>query len=664
MKKIKVLSLLMALLLSSSLLLASCGSKKEEETESESETEPVVEEVELTKYGIADIMNASYAPNVENGAISAIKDPASYKGAFYDNEKNYIITLDNEDGKLYVYNTANDKSLELAQYAEKLNSGNTKASFKLNYVDVISDEYFAVLTMSYTEDYDYGYDSYYENWSVIPDVYYKNFYNGTQAFCNYTLTVYGADCVAVKTYSNGELYSRCDEVASNIPTVWRALRDNYVGEYELYDLDLYEKDGALYRASYVDGKVKYDLVKDYGLAKMPSVTSKSGDYYLYEQGKTYTVYNKDLSAAYSYGVPSDAYDNNVFLLANGSLLVQYVKTLDQDEKTFDYREGADGKYDITTLIVNADGEKELEDVDYYIYDLKTSTADERGNKMYSDKVENLAFICPITDDKTLDTGLGNRMLVLLSNNCEVTAEVEIASDMIDFPTVVEKGFYGVETAGSRKYIGNGYDSELDQYVYTYTLKFDLYNAEGKFVNAYETEAKMLNHVSDINGADFTLALEKYTVTEKGIYDMTGALVYDAKKNNAKIKTVGDAIYVITYGDGTEVYSLFLGADNLVAIGTKAIGSDKDAANVMTNKIEGFDAKDGYYATLVKNEATSKRKATYYNVKGEAIASIEEKGTGYNARFIEISDELVIFYETYRDQGGKVVYNYYRAPIVK
>ena len=131
-----------------------------------------------------------------------------------------------------------------------------------------------------------------------------------------------------------------------------------------------------------------------------------------------------------------------------------------------------------------------------------------------------------------------------------------------------------------------------------------------------------------------------------------------------LKVWGDAIYVITYGDGTEVYSLFLGADNLVAIGTKVIGSDKDAANVITNKIEGFDAKDGYYATLVNNEATSKRKATYYNVKGEAIASMEEKGTSYNVRIIEISDELVIFYETYRDQGGKVVYNYYKAPIVK
>ena len=657
MKKIKVLSLLMALLLSSSLLLASCGSKKEEETESESETEPVVEEVELTKYGIADIMNASYAPNVENGAISAIKDPTSYKGAYYDNEKNYIITLDNENEKLYVYNTANDKGVELEHYAEKLNTAETKASFKLNYVDIISDEYFAVLTMSYTEDYDsYGY-SYYVKWNVIPGSYYKSFYNGDQAFCNYTLTVYGADCVAVKTYSNGELYSRCDEEASGIPTVWRALRDNYVGEYELYDLDLYEKDGALYRASYVDGKVKYDLVKDYGLAKMPSVTSKSGDYYFYENSGAYTVYNKDLSAAYSYGVPSDASDYNVFLLANGSLLVQYVKTLDQDEKTFDFREGADGKYDITTLIVNADGEKELEDVDYYIYDLKTSTADERGNKMYSDKVENLAFICPIAEDKTLDTGLGNRMLVLLSNNCEVTAEVEIASEIIDFPTVIEKGFYVVETAGSGV---REYDYEIDSSVYTF--KFDLYSAEGKMVNSYETKVPSSGYDSAPDFEDVKV-LEKYTVTEKGIYDMTGALVYDAKKNDAKIKTVGDAIYVMTYGDGTEVYSLFLGADNLVAIGTKVIGSDKDAANV-TNKIEALATEDGYYATLVKDEETSKRKATYYNVKGEAIASVEEKGTGYNVIIIEISDELVIFYETYRDQGGNVVYNYYKAPIVK
>lgn len=659
MKKIKILSLLMALLLSSSLLLASCGSKKEEETESESETEPVVEEVELTKYGIADIMNASYAPNVENGAISAIKDPTSYKGAFYNNEKNYIITLDNENEKLYVYNTANDKGVELEHYAEKLNTEETKASFKLNYVDVISEDYFAVLTMAYTEDAYYG-NSYSSDWDSIPDNDYKNFYNGDQAYCTYTLTVYGSDAVAVKTYSNAELYSRCQKEESQVPDVWESLRDNYTGEYTLYKFDLYKKDDALYRASYADGKVKYDLVKEYGLAKMPSVTSKSGDYYLYSENNTYTVYNKDLSVAYSYTVTSDSSSAKTFILANGSLLVQYKRVLDQDEKNFDYRYGSDNKFDLVTLIVNADGEKELEDVDYYIYDLKASTADERGNKEYSDKVTNLAFICPIAEDKTLDTGLGNRKLVLLSNDCEITAEVEIASNMIEFPTVVEKGFYGVETVGSGVR-GQEYDPLLGT-VYTYTLKFDLYNAEGKFVNAYESEHKVPYSMYN-SGMDFPLVLEKYTVTDKGVYDINNALIYDAKKNNAKIKTVGDAIYVMTYGDGTEVYSLFLGADNLVTIGTKVIGSDANAADV-ANKIDGFDAKYGYYATLVKDEETSKRKATYYNVKGEAIASMEEKGTNYSVEVIEISDELVIFYETYLDQGGKEVYNYYKAPIVK
>ena len=660
MKKIKILSLLMALLLSSSLLLASCGNKKDEETESESETEPEVEEVELTKYGIADIMNASYAPNVENGVISAIKDPTSYKGEFYNNEMNYIITLDNENEKLYVYNTANDKGVELEHYAEKLNTAETKASFKLNYVDVISEDYFAVLTMAYTEDANYYGYSYSPDLVGIPDNDYKNFYNGDQAYCTYTLTVYGSDAVAVKTYSNAELYSRCQKEESNIPDVWESLRDNYTGEYTLYKFDLYKKDDALYRASYVDGKIKYDLVKEYGVAQIPTIDSKSGDYYLYSDSKTYTVYNKDLSVAYSYTVTSDSSDVNPFILANGSLLVQYVRVLDQDEKNFDYRYGSDNKYDLVTLIVNADGEKELEDVDYWVDSLKASVADERGNKMYSDKVENLAFICPIAEDKTLDKGLGNRKLVLLSNDCEITAEVEIASNMTEFPTVVEKGFYGVETVGSGVR-GQEYDPLLGT-VYTYTLKFDLYNAEGKFVNAYESKHKVPYSMYN-SGMDFPLVLEKYTVTDKGVYDINNALVYDAKKNNAKIGTVGDAIYVMTYGDGTEVYSLFLGADNLVTIGTKVIGSDANAANV-TNKIDDFDAKDGYYATLVKDEETSKRKATYYNVKGEAIASMEEKGTSYNARIIEISDELVIFYETYLDQGGNAVYNYYKAPIVK
>ena len=660
MKKIKILSLLMALLLSSSLLLASCGSKKEEETESESETEPVVEEVELTKYGIADIMNASYAPNVENGAISAIKDPTSYKGKFYNNEKNYIITLDDENEKLYVYNTANDKGVELEHYAEKLNTAETKASFKLNYVDVISEDYFAVLTMAYTEDANYYGDySYSSDWDSIPDNDYKNFYNGDQAYCTYTLTVYGSDAVAVKTYSNAELYSRCQKEESQVPDVWESLRDNYTGEYTLYKFDLYKKDDALYRASYADGKLKYDLVKEYGVAKIPTIDSKSGDYYLYSDSKTYTVYNKDLSVAYSYTVTSDSSNVNPFILANGSLLVQYVRVLDQDEKNFDYRYGSDNKFDLVTLIVNADGEKELEDVDYWVDSLKASVADERGNKMYSDKVENLAFICPIAEDKTLDKGIGNQKLVLLSNDCEITAEVEIASNMTEFPTVVEKGFYGVETVGSGVR-GQEYDPLLGT-VYTYTLKFDLYNAEGKFVNAYESKHKVPYSMYN-SGMEFPLVLEKYTVTEKGVYDINNALVYDAKKNNAKIKTVGDAIYVMTYGDGTEVYSLFLGADNLVTIGTKVIGSDANAADV-ANKIDEFAAEYGYYATFVEDKETSKRKA-YYNVKGEAIASVEEKGTNYNVSVIEISDELVIFYETYRDQGGNAVYNYYKAPIVK
>ena len=437
------------------------------------------------------------------------------------------------------------------------------------------------------------------------------------------------------------------------------MRDNYTGEYTLYKFDLYKKDDALYRASYVDGKLKYDLVKEYGVAKIPTIDSKSGDYYLYSDSKTYTVYNKDLSVAYSYTVTSDSSNVNPFILANGSLLVQYVRVLDQDEKNFDYRYGSDNKFDLVTLIVNADGEKELEDVDYWVDSLKASVADERGNKMYSDKVENLAFICPIAEDKTLDKGIGNQKLVLLSNDCEITAEVEIASNMTEFPTVVEKGFYGVETVGSGVR-GQEYDPLLGT-VYTYTLKFDLYNAEGKFVNAYESKHKVPYSMYN-SGMEFPLVLEKYTVTEKGVYDINNALVYDAKKNNAKIGTVGDAIYVMTYGDGTEVYSLFLGADNLVTIGTKVIGSDANAADV-ANKIDEFAAEYGYYATFVEDKETSKRKA-YYNVKGEAIASVEEKGTNYNVSVIEISDELVIFYETYRDQGGKVVNNYYKAPIVK
>ena len=148
MKKIKLLSLLMALLLSSSLLLASCGDKKDKETESESETEPEVEEVELAKYGIADIMNASYSPELDTGVLSAVGAPLSYVGNYESYGNGFIVTDDGSNVR--VYNVANDPAVGTFNYEKNKELASGKYFNKYNYVDIISEDYFAVLTMSYT----------------------------------------------------------------------------------------------------------------------------------------------------------------------------------------------------------------------------------------------------------------------------------------------------------------------------------------------------------------------------------------------------------------------------------------------------------------------------------------------------------------------------------
>lgn len=231
--------------------------------------------------------------------------------------------------------------------------------------------------------------------------------------------------------------------------------------------------------------------------------------------------------------------------------------------------------------------------------------------------------------------------------------------MTDFPTVVEKGFYGVETVGTDNNGRQEYDPELGTHVYICTLKFDLYNAEGKMINSYETE---LVDSSYIESVDFLVALDEYTVNEKGIYDINGTLLYDAKKNNANVIEKGDAIYILTYGEGTENYSLFLGADNIVTIGSKVIGDDNAAT--VEKKVDELLLTELYYATYIKGEGEAKNKAVYYNVKGEAIATFEEKGENYSVNISFLNDDFVIFDESYLDEESNVVYKYYKAPIVK
>ena len=642
MKKIKLLSLLMALLLSSSLLLASCGSKKEEETESESETEPVVEEVELEKYGIADIMNASYAPTPDKGVLAAIGAPLSYVGNYVAHSNGFLITDDGDNVR--VYNTATDTAVGTFAYEKDKDAGSGKYSYKLNYVDIISDEFFAVLNMSYVCDgLDDRASSYWESFpsgNYFEDFYDLEYNNGKYErvpYCTYTITVYDAAGTVVDTYSNTEICSLSQERPDYIRELWmggydtEGLRDEYEG-YASYVTDLYTKGSEVYRKSYVDGKAKYELVKDFGTAAIPDIKVKSGDYYLSSFsafGSTgIKVYKKDLTLAYSYTVPSNAeLSFGGGMLADGTLVLQYAKQLDQHETDYDFRRDKDGKYDLVTLLVNADGVKEIENVDYMFYGFESSQPDMYGNKMYSDKVENLAFICPIAEDKTLDTSLGNRKLMLLSNDLEITAEVEGSEDYSSGPYTVAKGYYAVLL------VSGGYA---------------VYNDKGEKIAVLDSDA--------VSGAG------EYVVSDNSIY-LDGALVYDGDKEGTYISVKGNMIYVTSYGNGTETYSIFVGKDNMVKIGTKVLDPTIDAKTV-EGRIDSHEFREEFAMTKTLGEGDAKDKYVFYNAKGEVIATLEEKGdSSYGADCVFVGKDYAIFAESYY-ADGKEVTTYYKSAFAK
>lgn len=642
MKKIKLLSLLMALLLSSSLLLASCGDKKDKETESESETEPVVEEAELTKYGIADIMNASYAPTPDKGVLSAIGAPLSYVGNYVAHSNGFLITDDGDNVR--VYNTATDTAVGTFAYEKGEDAGLGNYSYKLNYVDVISDEFFAVLNMSYVYyGLDYTVSSY---WGSFPSVnYFEDFYdleynNGEDErvpFCTYTITVYDAAGTVVDTYSNTEICSLSQERPDYIRQLWmggydtKGLRDEYKG-YSFYVGDLYTKGSEVYRKSYVDGKAKYELVKDFGTAAIPEIRAKGGDYYYNAVGGSQTasiqLYKKDLTLAYSYTFPSNVkLSSGGGMLADGTLVVQYSKQLDQNATDYDWRNGKDGKYDLVTLFVNADGVKEAKDVDYILHDFVSSLPDMYGNKMYSDKVENLARVAFIGEDKTIDMNTINAKLMLVSNDLEITAEVEGSEDYSSAPYTVAKGYYAV-------YLVSG--------------GYAVYNDKGEKIAVLDSDT-----VSDAG---------EYIVSDNSIY-LDGALVYDGDKEGTYVSVKGNIIYVTSYGNGTETYSIFVGKDNMVKIGTKVLDPTIDAKTV-EGRIDSHEFREEFAMTKTLGEGDAKDKYVFYNAKGEVIATLEEKGdSSYGADCVFVGEDYAIFAESYY-ADGKEVTTYYKSAFAK
>lgn len=570
MKKLKLLAALMALLICTSVFLVSCNNTEEAP--------------EPKKFSVADIMNPAWV-NDDVNSIASYKEVA-YSGDFETAQSNFLVTTDTsaENRVTRVYNASTDGvllTLTDSRVTETSEEESTETIvFTKYHVDLISSKYFAVLSLRYENSLGvYAHNSQYFGCPIV-----------SFDRAEYGITIYDENGAEVNTFKHSEIASLCGNDIYRFDSVYAEGENAIIYEYKDYynfidenllekGMDVFKIGNKLYRFKVVNNKLDVTLIKDYGISKMPNITSMSrvGDYYLEEYRDVYTVYDNSFKELYKYSAPGYSETEMAYLLAGGKLLVQYVVQLDQNATEYDVREGADGKYSFTTLIVDAEGAKDIsEESNYIVRDLEPSVSNLSGKKLYADSVDNLAYIYPIGENKMPDYSAENRKLVVMSNDGLVVGEVDVKSPTQGYPEFISEGYISVEHS-------NG------------TLA--IYAMSGELVSELITD-------------NFRFISDDYILRTEGIYDMSGALVYDLVKNHATVENCGDTVIIKTYGINSISYGIFVDGE-VKTIGTVA---EKDGT------IDSFYKQSSYYCVYDEESA----KYSYYNDNGALIGSFDKR----------------------------------------
>lgn len=613
MKKIKVFSLLLALIMCATMLLTACSDSDSEET-----------------LKLADIMNKSWKAESSAAGIITAYSALDYKGSLTITDEGFLVATE-EDPKegtfpeeaynksiIRVYNIDTNKEILALNnsdlYERKEADGNDyyyneySYTYVDNYVDIINDKYFAVLNITRVETNQGSvYDNYNSpNFGCYMYDFDKDEPDINDPYVNYTLTIYDANGSSVKTVNNEQIAKLCTNNIRNFDNENKSYGYDENGNYgyyytyaRVYDtmLEKYmpeSEGGTTYGDLIVKGSKVFrvvedeepTLLKDYGMAKMPSFSSltKRGDFYLERvSSRAYVVYDKELNVVFNYNMPY--YDDNssgsAYLLADGSIFVQYIKQLDQFEEDFDIRMGEDQKYDLSSFIVNKDGSTELKNVDYLVYSVTPAVANADGQSYYADTVANLAIIYPIGKDKMVNMGADNMKIVAFSNDFETVTEIALDEKIESLPTPITDDYFAAElvTGGIAIYDENGVKQAV------LSASFDA----------------------------STLLAGKYICKDKdAIYDLKGAKVYDLKENSATYTKMGDILFITSMADNGDVkYELFIDGE-LTEVKGEVVEISANGYYVIENKTEKDGVKTSTY--------------TYYNAKGEKIGDFESKLT--------------------------------------
>ena len=625
MKNIKIIAALLALLLSLSAVLASCGGNDDDAKETEDTSDAtesvgtgetnkndtlVEERVEVKAWGI---MNKDWAL----AKSTAIKSYAEviYKGTYSDPQNGFIVSVENSQDNTkrvtYVYNVNTDK--ELVKLEDSYKEETTGTGYQVttiynyvnNYVDIISSDYFAVLTVTRASNSSRQTNTLQPKKSYTSGNFDANIYafkgSSDAYFAKYTLTIYKADGTVAKTVTDTELATLCENDVKNFDNATSGVYYTIIKDYQPKATttisgtvvgDLLVSGSKVYRKG-ADGV--YALVKDYGVSKMPDFSKVKlvGEKYYEVYGNSIIVYDKELSEEFNYTYPGHAQSPVCELLANGNLLVQYGVELDSTATEFDYRTSGSNskKYDLVTVLVNKDGTTQLNDISFIFIDIEPSVAGLDGQKKYDAKVENLAIIVPIDKTQPIDKLESNWQLITLSSDCkEIAYVVADREQIIDFPEPINDDCFAMDVFGGGKVI---------------------YNENG------EKQGKLES--LDVNA----LIDGKFIcIKNDAIYNLKGEKVYDLSANKATYSQLGSSL-LITANDAGKVKYLTLVGGELKEISGELV----DVSN-----------KGYYYAVKksIESEGKTTYKYSYFNSNGAEIGlfdnllEVDFEGDGFIA----------------------------------
>ncbi len=401
-----------------------------------------------------------------------------------------------------------------------------------------------------------------------------------QTFANTETTVYTVSLTnvpaftATSTEGGKTTYLAYDAAGNSLSSSKRAIdAPTIFADMVLYGNVLYtiENNGALTKAEELPEALEMRMPTDY-----------TDEYYYFYGANYILVYDRAFQPVTAWYAPASAEDFNPSFLNNGNVLVQYKQVLDPNAEEYQiYDTDEDGtviaKYNLVTkLITPKNGKVKDVDMDYVIHFVRSATSLHRhmdeDNSPLSDKVENVAYICPIVD-RQVDDSDAARDIVLMDNNGKLGKSIKIADGQLAMlPELVGENTYLVHTLYGRA----------------------LVNAKGKTLQLINNDAMRL-----VGG---------YIIGENAVYNLNMEVVYDLVANDAIVLgTVGDTVLIKKGEDFSLAY-------NVIALcGGEVEMICRYEANTDTTR---FVLIDGGSCYALYNTASGEY--TYYNAAGESL----------------------------------------------